>query len=96
MGMRVTVAIAIVEAALVSLWITLFIRGGAIGSSHQHWYVEVPLLFLIVPATTTAFAIMIRKSGGEWRSGLYLLFIFLLAANLIAFCAYGVMSGGGV
>ena len=94
--MRVTIAISIVEAVLVSIWITLFIRGGVIGSSHQHWYVEIPLLFLIIPITSIALAVMVRKVGDSWRSGVYFLLLFLLAANLIAFCGYGVMSGGGV
>jgi uncharacterized membrane protein YhaH (DUF805 family) len=96
MAMRVTIAISMVEAVLVSIWITSFICGGDLGSSHQHWYLEIPLLFLITPVTSIALAVMVRKAGDSSRSGVYFLLPCLLAANLIAFCGYGVMSGGGV
>jgi hypothetical protein len=94
--MRITVGVAAVEAILVFLWIASFIHGGVIGSPHQYWYAEVPIAFLAMPILASGVAIKIRSGVGEWRFGVYFLLILLLAANLIAFFVYALMSGGGV
>jgi hypothetical protein len=95
--MRMTVAIAAAEAILVFLWIASFVHGGAIGSSHQYWYVEIPIVFLVVPfVATTVSVVKTRRMGVEGRTGFNFLLILLLLANLIAFFVYGLLSGGGV
>jgi hypothetical protein len=94
--MRITVGVATVEVILVFIWIASFIHGGVIGSPHQYWYAEVPIAFLAMPILASGVAIKIRSCVGEWRFGVYFLLILLLAANLIAFFVYALMSGGGV
>jgi len=94
--MRITVISATLESALVLLWIMSFVRSGAVGSPHQHWYVELPSLFLLVPIATAIVAIGIRKREEDWRLGIFTFLLILLAANLVGFGVYAVLSGGGV
>ena len=94
--MRATLAAAGVEIALVALWIASFVQAGDMGTPHQPWYVELPLLFLVFPIGVIAAALKIGRSSDGWRFGAYLVMACLLAANLAAFCLYGAVSGGGV
>jgi thiosulfate reductase cytochrome b subunit len=94
--MKITIAIASAEAALVLAWIGSFFRVGVAGSYHEHWYVELPVTFLAIPILTSGVAFNIRNSTGEWRISVHFLLVMLLVANLIGFFVYALMSGGGV
>jgi uncharacterized membrane protein len=94
--MRVTLALAGVEAALAIFWIASFALGGAIGSPHQQWYVEFPTLFLVLPAGSAIIAVRTGNVPDDRRFGVQVVLIGLLVCNLLAFGFYGLMSGGGV
>ena len=95
--MRWVLAVAAgVELTLVGLWIVSFVGGGAVGSTHQQWYVELPLLFLLIPAASAAFAALARRISPNVRSGVSLFLLMLLGLNLCAFVVYVGLSGGGV
>ena len=95
--MRRALAIASgVEAVLIGLWIASFALGGAIGSSHQQWYVLTPLAFLLTPALSAAFAAVGRRATREVADIVSALLLDLLAINLCGFGLYVGLSGGGM
>jgi hypothetical protein len=94
--MRVAIAAAAFEAVLVLLWIACFVDGGVIGSPHQFWYAEFPLVFLAIPLLVAGVAIKIGSGEDGWHELAYFVLALLLLGNVIAFLAYATLSGGGV
>ena len=92
--MRALPIIAAIEAALVLLWVLEF--RDTIGTPHQHWYVEVPIFFLVTPmVTAVAWRRVARIEGDVGCLAAYGLGL-LLAANLLGFVGYAMLSGGGI
>jgi hypothetical protein len=90
------IAAAGLEAVLVALWIGSFVVSGVIGTDHQFWYVELPLVFVALPAgLATAVVLMGNRTDGR-RDWAFPLGGLALVANLLAFIGYAAMSGGGV
>jgi hypothetical protein len=92
--MRIILPVAGLEIALVALWVFAF--KNTIGTPHQHWYVQLPLLFLIVPTA----AVLISRTfhrviRGSMPIASWALFIILIS-NLVGFAFFCLMSGGGV
>ena len=94
-GTGVTFAIAAVEAAFVGLWISTFART-AIGTPHQHWYVELPLVFFAAPVGASVATMLTERVLVGLRMGALCLAFLMLAGNLCALLAYVALSGGGV
>ncbi len=94
--MRATLIVAGLEAALFAFWIGSFVAGGTLGTPHQHWYVEFPLVFLLLPVGALVYAVKTGRSKDDVTLGVYALWILLLGGNLLAFFVYGMFSGGGV
>jgi NADH:ubiquinone oxidoreductase subunit 3 (subunit A) len=92
--MRVIYWMAGVEAVLVAAWIGSF--ASAVGTQHQHWYVEIPLVFLVLPAASVIISAWIGKIRKNLRSGIVTVLGLLLFCNFLAFGFYGALSGGGV
>ena len=91
---NLTLAISGIEALIIAYWIGAFAR--TIGSVHERWYFEFPFLFLVLPAVATVIAIKIDRSSDDRRLVTHLFLLGLLFLNVLAFAAYGAMSGGGV
>lgn len=92
--MRMILPVAGLEIVLVALWVFAF--KNTIGTPHEHWYVELPLLFLIVPTA----AILISRSfrrviRGSMPIASWALFVILIS-NLVGFAFFCLLSGGGV
>ena len=92
----IAVAIAAVEAAVIVLWIGSFALGGALGTPHQHWYVELPAAFLIAPVGACVLVALTQRASSDWRMAAQVLVFLLLAGNLCGLLVYAAFSGGGV
>jgi hypothetical protein len=95
--MRTTLIAAAIEILLVACWVSSFaLNGRTLRSPHQGWYVELPLLFIVLPVV----AIIVVALGGrvdlKLRFSAYVLIVSLLAVNFFALLFYLAMSGGGV
>lgn len=86
------------DIVIVMLWVIGFAAGGPLSAIHRFWYVELPLLFLVVPvlSLTIELALKGRRIRPGWREFLDWLLVLPLLVNLLGFVGYAFMSGGGM
>jgi len=96
LGWAITVT-AVVEAALVLLWIGGFAAVEPTSDPHFYSDVVLPLIFLAIPALAAIAGIYLIRRNGVTRSWLLPLVLWtLLGINLAMFIANLVYAGGGV
>jgi len=86
--------VAGLEIALVALWIFAF--RGAVGTTHQHWYVELPSLFMIAPTAAILISQTIRRIAPGGAPVACWVLVLALISNLVGFAFFCLMSGGGI
>lgn len=90
---RTAMAVAAIEALLTLLWIGGFASGGSGSSDSFRWYVELPLVFLVVPILVMAGSrFHLATATSDWGCLTWL----LLGINIAVFATYAMMAGGGV
>jgi hypothetical protein len=95
--MLTIIAVAGIEIILVACWIGAFaLDGGTLGSPHQAWYVEIPLMFIVLPVVAITAVNLARQANADQRFLVHFLFVGSLVLNMFAFLFYIAMSGGGV
>jgi hypothetical protein len=95
--MLTTLIAAAIEILLVACWVCSFaLDGRTLRSPHQGWYVELPLLFIVLPVVSMVVVALGGRIDLSLRFRVHVLTVSLLAINFFAFLFYLAMSGGGV